>query len=131
MSTECLIHLPSTFPLDKFSADPIPYFSEGGCVELRGAGQFESYLKEYIEKEECQKCYIIGIDGNTMVTKDEHENDLIAIPLDTFLGALIHFFGRDSQNYSARISIKTLEVFKSELEGMYEVGSLFCVPFFK
>lgn len=131
MSTECLIHLPSMFPLNKFSVDSVPYFSEGGNVELRGAGSFESYLSGYIEREECQKCYIIGIDGNTMVTKDKHENDLLAIPLDTFLGTLIHFFGRDSENYSARISIKTLEVFKSELEGMYEVDNLFCVPFFK
>lgn len=117
------------FPIQKLSIEPVANFPVGGHIEIRGSSRFESYLKHYIAKKECEKCYIFGSDGNTMIQEDCHENDLLAIPLETFLGALIHFYGRESENYSARIAIKTLEVFMDELSKTNP--NPMCVPFFK
>ena len=131
MSTECLVYLPSMFPIHKISIDPVSYFPNCGYIEIRGSGRFESYLEHFLKnkKNVCENCYIFGSDGNTMIQKDRHENDLTAIPLDIFLDALVRFFGRESENYSARIAIRTIEVFMEELPKSNPESM--CVPFFK
>jgi hypothetical protein len=119
------------FPINKISIDPVSFFPDGGHIEIRGAGRFDRYLAHYIKnkKKEYSNCYIFGSGGNTMIRQDMYGNDLLAIPLETFLGALIHFFGRESDNYSARIAIRTIEVFMEELSKINP--NLMCVPFFK
>lgn len=115
--SECIVYLPYNIQ-NKNSL----CFLDGGKIEIRDCGIFESYWIDYIKDGDDFQKYCVH-------AEDWHGNELGFVSLDTFIGALIHFFGRDSENVSARIAIKTLEVFKEELFNVNPHAG--CVPFFK
>ena len=122
--------MPSIFPINKLSTDPIPFFLNSGYIELRGANYFISYF-EIWKKKEYQKVYTFGTDGNTILTEDHYGKELIAVPIDTMIDLLVRVYGNleDAENVTAKIAIRTLKAVKEELGKNNK--ELFCVPFFK